>query len=73
MLDIRWMREHRDELAAAMRSLNAEDAPWESALQLDQQRRQLLSQVEALRAELNSGSRRSVGSFGRGRLPLRRP
>jgi seryl-tRNA synthetase len=57
MLDIRWMREHRDELAAAMRSLNAEDAPWESALQLDQQRRQLLSQVEALRAELNSGSK----------------
>ena len=57
MLDIRWMREHRDDLAAAMRSLNAEDAPWESALQLDQQRRQLLSQVEALRAELNSGSK----------------
>jgi seryl-tRNA synthetase len=57
MLDIRWMREHRDELAAAMRSLNAEEAPWESALQLDQQRRQLLSQVEALRAELNSGSK----------------
>jgi len=57
MLDIRWMREHRDELAAAMRSLNAEDAPWERALQLDQQRRQLLSQVEALRAELNSGSK----------------
>lgn len=57
MLDIRWMRENREALAEAMRKLNAEDAPWEEALNLDQRRRQLLARVEALRAELNSGSK----------------
>lgn len=57
MLDIRWMRENREALAEAMRKLNADDAPWEEALDLDQRRRQLLSRVEALRAELNSGSK----------------
>jgi len=57
MLDIRWMRDNREALAEAMRKLNVEDAPWAQALELDQRRRQILTQVEALRAELNSGSR----------------
>ena len=57
MLDIRWMRENREALAEAMRKLNVEDAPWAQALELDQRRRQILTQVEALRAELISGSR----------------
>ena len=51
MLDIRWMREHRAELAEAMQKLNATDAPWEKALDLDERRRELLTRVEALRAE----------------------
>ena len=58
MLDIRWMRENREALAEAMRKLHAEDAPWERALELDAERRALLSKVEALRAELNAGSKR---------------
>ena len=58
MLDIKWMREHRDVLAEAMQKLNALDAPWEKALELDERRRELLAQVEALRAERNSGSKR---------------
>jgi seryl-tRNA synthetase len=57
MLDIRWMRENREALADAMRKLNAEDAPWERALELDEERRALLGKVEALRAELNAGSK----------------
>lgn len=64
MLDIRWMREHREELAAAMAQLNATDAPWEQALELDEKRRHLLTQVEALRAERNSGSK-AVGELFR--------
>jgi seryl-tRNA synthetase len=51
------MRDNREALAEAMRKLNVEDAPWAQALELDQRRRQILTQVEALRAELNSGSR----------------
>ncbi len=57
MLDIKWMRENREALAKAMRDLNATDAPWERALELDEERRQLLTKVEALRAERNSGSK----------------
>jgi seryl-tRNA synthetase len=64
MLDIRWMRENRAALAEAMRKLNAPDAPWEQALALDEERRDLLTQVEALRAERNTGSKR-VGELFR--------
>ncbi len=57
MLDIRWMRENRTALAEAMRKLNDADAPWEQALDLDEQRRSLLTRVETLRAERNAGSK----------------
>ena len=58
MLDIKFMREHRDEVLAAMEALGATDAPVAEALALDERRRALLGQVEALRAERNAGSRR---------------
>ncbi len=67
MLDIRWMRENREALAEAMRRLYAEDAPWERALELDEQRRKLLAQVEALRAERNTGSKRIGELYREGR------
>lgn len=57
MLDIRWMRENREALAAAMAKLNVTDAPWELALELDERRRTLLTRVETLRAERNAGSK----------------
>jgi len=57
MLDIRWMRENRDALAKAMQDLNDPNAPWEEALRLDEERRELLTKVEVLRAERNSGSK----------------
>lgn len=57
MLDIRWMRENREALAIAMEQLNDTDAPWERALELDEERRHLLTRVEKLRADRNSGSR----------------
>lgn len=64
MLDIKWMRENREALAEAMRKLNDQDAPWEKALALDERRREILTQVEALRAERNSGSK-EVGALMR--------
>ena len=64
MLDIRWMRENRAALAGAMQKLGDREAPWEEALALDEQRRALLTQVEALRAERNSGSK-EVGQLYR--------
>lgn len=64
MLDIRWMRENRTALAEAMAKVNAPDAPWERALELDERRRHLLTQVEKLRAERNAGSKQ-VGQLMR--------
>ncbi len=57
MLDIKFMREHRDEVFAAMAALGAGDAPVAQALALDERRRAILVQVEALRAERNAGSK----------------
>lgn len=64
MLDIRWMRENREALAEAMRALNDTTAPWEQALALDERRREILTQVEAMRAERNSGSK-GIGALMR--------
>ncbi len=64
MLDIRWMRENREALTEAMRKLNNTDAPWEKALALDEERRQLLTKVELLRAERNTGSKQ-IGALMR--------
>jgi len=57
MLDIRIMREHRDEVLRAMETLGAADAPVIEALALDERRRAILTLVEALRAERNTGSK----------------
>jgi len=57
MLDIRIMREHRDEVLRAMEMLGAADAPVIEALALDERRRAILTLVEALRAERNTGSK----------------
>ena len=57
MLDIRIMREHRDEVLRAMETLGAADAPVVEALALDERRRAILTLVEALRAERNTGSK----------------
>lgn len=64
MLDIKFMREHRDEVFAAMAALGAVDAPVAQALALDERRRAILVQVEALRAERNAGSKQ-IGQFMR--------
>ncbi len=64
MLDIRWMRENRAALAAAMQKLNDNEAPWEQALALDAERRELLTKVEVLRADRNSGSK-NIGTLMR--------
>lgn len=64
MLDIKMMREHREDVLAAMIALGASDAPVAAALELDERRRAILSRVEALRAERNAGSKQ-VGQLMR--------
>jgi seryl-tRNA synthetase len=57
MIDIKLLRERPDLVRQAMRDLFAEDAPVEDAIRLDQRRREILVEVEALKAERNTGSR----------------
>ncbi len=56
MIDINLIREKPEVVRAAMAALNA-DAPVDQILTLDNRRRELLTQVEALRAERNAVSK----------------
>jgi seryl-tRNA synthetase len=56
MLDMTLIREKPDLVKAAMNDLNA-TAPIDEILALDEQRREILTQVEALRAERNTVSK----------------
>ncbi len=67
MLDIVWMRENRDALAHGLALLGAQDAPWQEALDLDARRRHILSQVEDLRRERNTGSKVIGNLFKQGK------
>lgn len=55
MLSLRFIRDHPDVVREAMRKRN-EDAPVDQLLELDQRRRQILAQLESLRAEQNRAS-----------------
>jgi len=56
MLDIRLIRDQPDAVKAAIVSLNTE-APIDEILALDTRRRAILTEVEALKAERNDGSK----------------
>ncbi|MFQ6101306.1 MAG: serine--tRNA ligase [Anaerolineae bacterium] len=57
MLDIALIREQPEQVKEALRSLNADPTQVDHILALDGQRRELLTQVEALRAERNRVSK----------------
>ncbi len=56
MIDINLIRENPEQIKAAMVALNTE-APIDQILALDARRRELLTEVEALRAERNAASK----------------
>jgi seryl-tRNA synthetase len=63
MIDLAYIRQHPDEVKAAMVKLNA-TAPIDLILELDAQRRKLLSEVEAMKARRNATSK-EMGRFQR--------
>lgn len=63
MLDLNFIRENPDLVKAKLDDLNTE-APIDEILQLDEQRRELLKEVEALRNERNTGSK-AIGQLMR--------
>lgn len=56
MIDLRLIRENPEGVKAAVASLNA-TAPIDEIVSLDQRRRVILTEVEALKAERNEGSK----------------
>ena len=56
MIDLNHIREHPDEVKQAIADLHTE-APIDEILELDERRRQILREVEALRAERNRVSK----------------
>src|ERR687886_2840087 len=56
MLDLRYVREHADDVRAAYATLYT-DAPLDEVLALDEGHRALLAEVEELRARRNAGSK----------------
>jgi len=66
VLDIAFIRTHPEEVKEALKKLNT-DAPIDEILALDQQRRALLQETEALRAERNAGSRQIAVLMREGR------
>ncbi|HLF24725.1 MAG TPA: serine--tRNA ligase [Anaerolineae bacterium] len=57
MLDLAYIREHPDEVKAAMEALGAMDVPLDRILALDGERRSLLTLSEELKAERNRVSK----------------
>ena len=56
MLDLNYIRENTAKVKATLEDLNTE-APIDEILRLDERRRELLKEVEALRQERNTGSK----------------
>jgi seryl-tRNA synthetase len=57
MLDLKFIREHADEVREALRKLQS-DAPIDQILEADERRRSLITEVEKLKQQLNEMSRR---------------
>ena len=57
MLDINFIREHPDEVREALEKLNT-DAPLDTVLEKDRERREVLHELEALRAKRNAVSKK---------------
>lgn len=65
MLDIKWAREHVDELAAAMANRNAK-IDLDRFVELERERRRLLAEVEEMKHRRNVTSQRIAGKKKRG-------
>jgi seryl-tRNA synthetase len=63
MLDLTYIRENPAEIKARLVDLNSE-APIDEIIQLDEQRREILKEVETLRQERNAGSK-AIGNLMR--------
>src|SRR5512147_1587530 len=57
MLDLNLIREHPDLVRTSLRNRQMEFSPVDDILRLDEKRRSLLTQVEALKAERNAVSK----------------
>ena len=66
MLDIKYVREHLDEVAETMKNRHASFSP-EQFTALDVQRREVIAEEEALQAERNKLSKEIGALMGQGK------
>ena len=66
MLDVKYVRDHLDEVAEAMRNRHASFDPEQFAA-LDVQRREVIAEEEALQAERNRISKQIGALMGQGK------
>jgi len=69
MLDLKFIREHPDEVREALKKRH-DDAPLDEILEADEQRRSLVTEVEQLKQELNERSRQVARAQGEERDSL---
>ncbi|EFC92250.1 seryl-tRNA synthetase [Dethiosulfovibrio peptidovorans DSM 11002] len=68
MLDIKYVRDHMDEVRDFLKARN-HDFNLDSILELDAKRRELISEVEELKAERNAGSKKVGAAKAKGEDP----
>ncbi|MEA3283405.1 MAG: serine--tRNA ligase [Synergistota bacterium] len=68
MLDIKYVRDHMDEVREFLKARNHDFNP-DSILELDARRRELISEVEELKAERNAGSKKVGAAKAKGEDP----
>jgi len=58
MLDLKWVREHSDEVATMLKNRNNHDFPLDKFMELDAKRRATLLEVETLKEKRNAGAKK---------------
>jgi seryl-tRNA synthetase len=58
MLDLKWVREHSDEVATMLKNRNNHDFPLDQFMELDGKRRAALLEVETLKEKRNAGAKK---------------
>ena len=69
MLDSKWIREHIDDVRTFL-SDRRYDFPLDSLISLESRRREILNEVEELKAKRNEGSRAVANLKNQGLMPI---
>jgi seryl-tRNA synthetase len=69
MLDQKWIREHTDDVATLLQNRNDYNFPLAKYIELDSQRKKILSEVEVLKEKRNIGAKKIANLKKEGEHP----